>query len=281
MEKYRIDLRQPSSHFLYITVRIECHYADGAVGSGTAFFFRDGDPAGEEISYLVTNNHVVQDSVQLRVQFHIGRGHEPWDFMVDEERWVTIDDPADLWISHPDPAVDLCAVPVQVLKNKYSVLADVFFTPISASSIPKAEEEKSYHALMSIAMIGYPIGLWDERNNLPILRRGTTASHAGIDFNGKPEVVVDMACFPGSSGSPVVFYDLQYFASAVRFLGVLYAGPTYTLDGNVSLRRIPTCSSRSSGVETMIHLGYVIKSREVLQLTRSIRAKEIKNAYAS
>lgn len=277
MEKYRIDRRSSSTHYLFTTVRIECSYADGAIGSGTAFFFGDGDPSVKEIPYLVTNNHVIEGAVQLRIQFHVDPSPEPWNFTVNEERWITIENPSELWIPHPDPAIDLCAVPVQVLKDKYPALEDIFFTWISSSSIPKPEEEKSYHALMNIAMIGYPMGLWDERNNLPIFRRGTTASHTGIDFDGKPEVVVDMACFPGSSGSPVVFHDLQYFASAVRFLGVLYAGPTYTLAGDVSLRLIPTCSDHS-GVETMIHLGYVIKARKVLELTQFIQAKETKNA---
>jgi len=57
-------------------------------------------------------------------------------------------------------------------------------------------------------MIGYPNGLWDHVNNLPLIRRGITASHPGVDYqiegqNGPGVTVIDMACFPDSSGSPV------------------------------------------------------------------------------
>ena len=136
-------------------------------------------------------------------------------------------------------------------------------------SIPSEDEQSRFPALMPIAMIGYPTGLWDEQNNLPLFRMGTTASHPTIDFDGRAEVVIDMACFPGSSGSPVVFHDQQYFASAVRFLGVLYAGPTTTIEGEVVLSKIPTNKTRA---ESMMHLGYVIKGRKVLEMCEYVEA---------
>ena len=52
-------------------------------------------------------------------------------------------------------------------------------------------------------MIGYPIGLIDEYNNKPIVRKGITATTYNIDYNGKKEFLIDIACFPGSSGSPI------------------------------------------------------------------------------
>jgi len=56
-------------------------------------------------------------------------------------------------------------------------------------------------------MVGYPIGLWDEKNNYPIFRKGITATHPANDYNGKSEFMIDAACFPGSSGSPVYIID--------------------------------------------------------------------------
>lgn len=52
-------------------------------------------------------------------------------------------------------------------------------------------------------MLGYPIGLADARNNYPIFRKGYTAAHPAVDFNEDGIGLVDMACFPGSSGSPI------------------------------------------------------------------------------
>ncbi len=44
-------------------------------------------------------------------------------------------------------------------------------------------------------MIGYPNGIWDEANNMPIIRRGITATHPNFNYNGKPEFMIDAACF--------------------------------------------------------------------------------------
>ena len=51
-------------------------------------------------------------------------------------------------------------------------------------------------------MIGYPDGIWDSVNNLPVIRKGITATHPHISWNGKTEFLTDIASFPGSSGSP-------------------------------------------------------------------------------
>ena len=56
-----------------------------------------------------------------------------------------------------------------------------------------------------VLMIGYPNGLWDTTHNMPIIRRGTIATDIKLDYNEKKEFVIDAACFPGSSGSPVLF----------------------------------------------------------------------------
>lgn len=61
-------------------------------------------------------------------------------------------------------------------------------------------------------MIGYPNGLWDSVNNMPIVRRGTMATNISLNHNDKREFVIDAACFPGSSGSPVVLFNKGGYA---------------------------------------------------------------------
>ncbi len=114
--------------------------------------------------------------------------------------------------------------------------------------------------IMSVMMIGYPNGLWDEANGLPIIRQGSTASHPAIPFDGRDEVVLDMACFPRSSGSPIVMHDPKYFSSMPRFIGILYAGPQIDNEGQVLVSKIPTSTNNQVSVLTMMHLGYAIKS---------------------
>src|ERR1700736_1715142 len=100
-------------------------------------------------------------------------------------------------------------------------------------------------------MVGYPNGLWDEANNYPLIRRGITASHPAVDFQikGVATTVIDAACFPGSSGSPVILHNTGTYSdkkgntvigSRTMLLGVLFSGPTIQADGKIVVRDIPT-----------------------------------------
>src|SRR3954471_785314 len=84
-----------------------------------------------------------------------------------------------------------------------------FIRSIDPSIIPSDAQLQELSAVEEILMIGYPNGLWDAVNNYPLIRRGVTASHPAVDFdvNGVPTTVIDAACFPGSSGSPVVLHN--------------------------------------------------------------------------
>jgi hypothetical protein len=107
-------------------------------------------------------------------------------------------------------------------------------------------------------MVGYPTGLWDDVHNSPLFRTGSTATHPAVDFQGRPEFVVDLACFPGSSGSPVFAMRSHGYpwedaaGDPRRFLGVLYAGPL-----------LP-------GAQTTVNLGYVIKASKVNELVAQV-----------
>jgi hypothetical protein len=83
----------------------------------------------------------------------------------------------------------------------------IYFMALGKEIIPTAEQLEGLAALEDIVMVGYPIGLWDKVNNMPIIRRGITATHPKLPYNGREEFMIDAACFPGSSGSPVVLYN--------------------------------------------------------------------------
>jgi hypothetical protein len=137
-------------------------------------------------------------------------------------------------------------------------------------------------------MVGYPNGLWDEKNNYPLIRRGITALHPAIDFNGRSEGVIDLACFPGSSGSPILIVnEAMYLQKPAMFggeanialgeriilLGILFAGPQMTAEGSLEIHPIPTNVSGNNIVArtpVMIHLGYYIKARELLTLGEEV-----------
>lgn len=124
-------------------------------------------------------------------------------------------------------------------------------------------------------MIGYPNGLWDSVNNMPIVRRGSMATNISLDHNGKREFVIDAACFPGSSGSPVILFNkggytdkkgnLNWGNGRLYLLGILYAGPQLTVTGEIKVVTVPNVQQKALSVSHIPNnLGYIIKSNVIL-----------------
>jgi hypothetical protein len=104
---------------------------------------------------------------------------------------------------------------------------------LSDTLIPNQETLENLAALEDVVMVGYPSGLWDSVNNLPILRRGITASHPATNFQRKG-------------------------ARSCRY-GVLFAGPVYKADEKIEVVEIPTHSVAIPVTTMPIHLGYYVK----------------------
>ena len=126
--------------------------------------------------------------------------------------------------------------------------------------------------LENITMVGYPNGLWDRTNNLPIFRKGVLATDYKHDWNGKKEFLIDAACFPGSSGSPVMLFDVGSYqtrkgnfmgSSRIKLLGVLYAGPQHTVEGEVKVVLVPTRQKAVLVAGIPNNLGIIIKAEQL------------------
>lgn len=101
-----------SEQLTYSTVRIECQYADGNLGTGTGFFFRllDNKETGTHIPVVITNKHVINGAIKGRLLFTKAQeNNEPND---REHFNVYFNNFESLWRKHPDPQVDLCAMPI-------------------------------------------------------------------------------------------------------------------------------------------------------------------------
>ena len=273
-----------SSALFYATCRIVAYQSDGAQYNGTGFFFVYPTEAGKGIQVLVTNKHVVANAVSYDLYLHDAAGEPGQDLYPSGKIHgfhVTMLNQG--WFDHPSADVDLCATPIEPLRQEAERLGKkIFFTTLSTAHVPNEQVLSQLLALEPVTMIGYPIGLWDEVNNLPIARRGMTASHPRVDFNQKPIAVVDIAVFPGSSGSPVLIVDEGVYASPGGFttgrrlflLGILYAGPQFSADGSLEIRQIPTTWTARVSVDVFVHLGYYIKSRELFELGKVLFAAD-------
>jgi hypothetical protein len=266
-----------SEKFAYATFRLECTLRNGEVSSGTAFHFRLHDNGTHSVHVLVTNKHVVQDAVEGRFDFHL---RDTSGAPIPGTVPITLPDFERRWFPHPDPEVDLCIMETisftnEMIKNGHLP----FVMQLGKGAILTDKEEENLVALEEVVMVGYPSGIWDPINKMPILRRGVTATHPKLDYNGRPEFLIDAACYPGCSGSPVFLYNLGVFpvknrgvALGVRnkLLGVLYAGPQHTVEGEIQIKNIPTGKRAVVASEIPINLGVVIKAKRILDFEKVI-----------
>lgn len=259
----------PSEQLAFSTVRIECQTPAGQ-STGTGFYFafcRNGDGF---IPAVVTNKHVVQGGVLGRFHIHLSPSD---DSVPTSSTSFDIPDFEKHWIGHPDPDVDLCVMPINpLLQFSESQGKRLFFIPMGMDLIPNAEDLRNLMAIEEIVMIGYPNGIWDHVNNAPVFRRGSTATHPNSDYCGKKEFMIDAACFPGSSGSPVLLYNFGNFSdrngnlvvgTRIKLLGILYAGPQHTASGEIVITNVPTASKPVAISRIPNNLGLIIKSERL------------------
>jgi Trypsin-like peptidase domain len=261
-----------SEQLTYSTVRIECRLRNGATATGSGFFFRCVDDGKLHVPVIVTNRHVVAGSVTGR--FHMHQKDSEGNPIPGRHEGYTLNDFETRWIGHPDPRVDLCVMPIAPLTAEIQQQGhSPFYIGLDKNLLLNQAEMDDLTALEDVVMIGYPNGIWDSVNNLPIIRKGITATHPAVNYEGRTEFLIDAACFPGSSGSPVFLFNLSSFTtksggtqiggSRIKLMGILYAGPQYTTEGEVKVVSVPTQQRVVAVSSIPNNLGYVIKAERL------------------
>lgn len=177
-----MEVRTLTEQLLFTTVRIEADLP-GGIGKGTAFVFeyQHGD---SRFHFLVTNKHVVADAPVGRFFFTTQDNNgQP---LVGDRFDVTVRDFQDIWIGHPDANIDIVVMPLgnilrQIRNEKGQI---VFFRAIPQTFIPTPEQAKDMDAIEDVTFVGYPNGIYDVKNLMPIVRRGITATPFQIDYEG-------------------------------------------------------------------------------------------------
>lgn len=261
----------PAEQFAHSTVRIECDLQGGGLGTGTGFFYSLDRNSGQHVPVIVTNKHVVQGATKGRFLLTLRNAGGGPD--VGNAKSFELDDFQARWLPHPDHEVDLCVMPIaQLLREAEASNTKFYYIPLNKELIPTASDLKDMPGLESVLMVGYPNGLWDKTNNLPIFRKGVLASDYKVDWNGKKEFLIDAACFPGSSGSPVLLFEIGSYrtrtalvmGSRIKLLGVLYAGPQHTVQGDVLIVPVATQEKAIAVAGIPNNLGIIIKSEQLL-----------------
>jgi hypothetical protein len=257
-----------AQRLLFNTVRVETFDQSGdPVGVGTSFVIsHELEGYGREL-FLVTNKHVIEHGFTANMYFtkvkdgapDIGN---PFFVRFDLFEWG--------WHGHQDESVDITIHPISWLFDIIDTSGvSAFLMDVSTDIIVTPERAETLDAVEEILFIGYPNGLYDRKNYVPIIRRGTTATPISLDYDGLPVFLIDASVFPGSSGSPVFRHiptiDGQSVAQ-LQLLGIISSVFFRTESGTIEIRPAPTnVSGAVIKTREMIDLGMVFKSHLIIE----------------
>lgn len=274
-----------SELLLLSTIRIETVTPKG-ICTGTGFFFNFlyNKESHLGIPAIVTNKHVIKDVIRGKLRFSLKdeSGNPKWGQFYD----LNVEDFERCWIMHPENSVDLCIMPIALIHNLvHEKNVELCYTSLTMDEIPsKSEMDNIFSRIEDITIVGYPDGIWDAANNMPIVRKGITATALQLDFNNEPKFLVDAAIYGGSSGSPVfIFNQGSYFTnsalvagSRLKLVGIIYAVAQHTVTGDIKIVDVPV--SRIPVTETNIpnNLGVAIHARKLKDFENILKERECK-----
>jgi len=269
-----------SEQLTYSTVRIECELKTGGISTGTGFFFTFLEDKTNKtgVPVVVTNKHVIRNASKGKLI--ITKANDKGEPLDTQHFTLAFDNFESFWRLHPESDVDLCAMPIAPFVNEAAKRGDkLFYIPYTKDLLPTEKHKEELTAFEDVLMIGYPNGIWDSVNNMPIFRKGTTATNPLLDYNGKKEIMIDIAAFPGSSGSPVLIFNQGGYqdkkgntymgANRIILLGVLFAGPQATATGEIIMT--PNLQRPITVSQIPNNLGLIIKSERILEMEKLFR----------
>jgi S1-C subfamily serine protease len=264
-----VEIDSIAKRLLFSTVRVDTELEDGSQGSGTAFIITHSHAKGTT-PFVVTNRHLVEGVRRGGLVFTRGAAGRP---ALGQRFQLNIEEFPAAWFFHPDASVDLALVPLRPLERAARALGvELYYHAVDSSRIPDAATTRGFDALEDVLFVGYPSGVWDHVNLMPILRRGTTATPLELDFEGHKQFLIDAAVYPGSSGSPVFVMRSDARRShlpngrTIWFAGVIAAVFFREEPDTLVPRPVPTHAPPRSVCSEMIDLGLVIKSESVREV---------------
>lgn len=260
--------QSPDEQLLFCTTRIEAKTSDGKRSSvGTGFIVSEKITDTHTALFIVTCRHVVQGFDTATVSFVTEKDGKP---DLGKNCMVTLNDLKMGAFFDPDPTVDIALIPLfPILKYFEGRGQKPFFRSLDRSLMPDEKAAQGLSTIQPVLFIGYPSGIRDEKNLLPVARRGITATPYSVDYNDLPLFLIDATVFPGSSGSPVLVFDQGSFAeksggivigSRAFFLGLISEAYFRIDEGEVKFKQVPTAVVPVSQQRSFLNLGVVVKS---------------------
>jgi hypothetical protein len=179
--------------------------------AGTGFFYAyltedDPDPAKRKYdTFLVAAKHVVQEFILDKRTLSVRVN--PKDASSQGRQFEIANEPqpgSGTWFCHPNPKVDIAAVPVSFdyLKQQGIEPGVIISDQAVADRAKLAELEVT--AGDGVFVLGFPMGLSGVQRNYVIVRQGAIARISELLDKVSPTFMLDALVFPGNSGGPVI-----------------------------------------------------------------------------
>ncbi len=266
------------NQILYSTIRIEAIFDENKISVGTGFIvlYQKED---KDYLFITTNKHVVYDKnfgFAKKGRFFLHKKDSTNHPIVGDKKECDLIDFDKFWTENKS-GEDVVVGNFQIYLSQIG--EEIYFKSIPLNIIPSTEQKNNFSALEDIVFVGYPNGIYDNYNNLPILRKGTSATPIFIDYEHKPHFLIDAFIYPGSSGSPVFIYYANGYregenifigGSKLYFVGIVSSVLTNIKDNFIEFTEIPTGKLLSFKSDNFLNLGLVIKSNIILDTIEDI-----------
>lgn len=241
--------------------------------TGTGFIIQYETSAGT-VPVLVTNKHVVSEASEFHIRLiqssDDGQPSQLYTEMTIEEFGDTS------WVGHQNPDVDIAVMFLSpVINHLRSHGKSPYYKALPPNLMLTKEQAEDLDALENVTFIGYPDGMWDEINCLPIARRGQTATPIQVDYCGNPSFLIDASVFGGSSGSPVFLFDRGIYpdrmgnataGNRLALLGIVAAVYQKQESGDV----IDVATKRVALFNQVLNLGIVYKASAIQECVNQL-----------
>lgn len=252
---------------LYTTTKIINKTINGEIKHSTGFLYNFKTKDKHIVRTIITCKHCIENYSELECNFCIDNGYSnPIDFL--PFKLLFNSDTSHLIIKHDK--YDLAAI-IFSIDNKIFISGNTqpFYLSLENDQIPSQTSINNMSYIEDILMIGYPQGIYDDFNNKPIVRKGITATAIQLDFKNKPEFLIDIATFHGSSGSPVFYYSSPPYFEENAFvpgnpklylLGMFIGGWEEITNQPTKRKLITEDKSIDAKILLPNNIGFVLKS---------------------
>lgn len=247
---------------------------------GTGFYYKVQSPeSGNAKILILTNKHVIKGADYIR--FVLSYADSLEDLDAHHQPVGRIDKTAQLPIApyvynHPSQDIDLCAVDItSVVAPLLNSGKKLRIMILDSSWMVEDKDKSNVRDIEQVLVVGYPRGIWDHHNNMPISRVGNTATHPFANYQNKQDFLIDVAAFQGSSGSPVFSYEAPMFrqpdgsftpGTKVNLIGVVWGVIESSVEGDLKVIEIPSALKHVPVMNASLSLAIALHAETIRDL---------------